>query len=1262
MAGPSEFEKFIGLELPKRISTGQDPITLGKGLIPVSLGVGLGVEFISAEEAGIRAKSAYDLAVQNGFEGTQEEWLASLQGTIGYGVNIIGTLVTEEELEAIETEGLALGTAYFVGAHISVWNGTEWVDSNSMVGPEGKGLNYLGVWLDAVPLPLTEGYKSGDTYVWKHSLWTLMDLPTRAWHDIGVPGPKGDSAYDIATDNGFVGSEAVWLNSLIGKTAYQLAVAEGFVGSQSAWVASLKGVKGDTGLKGDQGIKGEKGDTGNKGDTGLKGDQGIKGDTGLKGDKGDKGDPVAAFAVVGTAPSGPELPRPGDPTKAYYVGTDLYVWSPDINEYLNIGTLNGPSAYDVAVKNGFVGTQPEWLTSLKIKGDKGDKGDTGLKGDKGDKGNQGLALNVLGTKATGAAIQALPNPIDQDTWISDDAKELWIYVGGAWVNTGSFTGKSAYEVAKLNGYVGTEAAWVLSLKGNKGDKGDQGIKGDTGFKGDKGEKGDRGTNVVIKGTVADEASLPPAGSSAEQDAYSAMDSGTLWMLIGGVWTSLGVYRGTNGRSLVVIDAVANKAALPLVANSKEQDLYTTLDTNTLWMSINKVWTNIGSFKGEKGDAGLKGDTGLKGDKGDRGTNVIVKGVVANKLALPLTPAEQDAYITADTLHLWMYIAAKWVDLGTHQGSGLNIIAVMDSDVAVPPVANAGNKGAAYLSFNGDLFINVLGTEWTKAGNIKGEKGETGASINLLGSVALVTDLPPYNTLEEGDAYVVTENKLLYVINDSGQYSPGVDITGPIGERGIQGEKGEAGTSITIMGSYATAVALKLAHPTGETGEGYLVGVDLWVYGLNPVGGGTEWYNVGPVRGPKGDIGPIGKDGPTGKKGDKGDRGTLWIQLPAGVDEPTSAYGVDGDWAVNAAHNTFYRAVGVGWIDMGPLVAGDVNSPLKAKGVVARLGTEWVSLPVDEVKTPESGKAYVRRYKDALTTVWEALAVDEAPKTVGKLFLRSGENGSWVEFVPSTVTEAPRDGMMYARQYPVDPGLPTWVRVPDSIVDISTKDGKMYVRVFETNGSKPIWKEVIIPSAGIADITTKDGKMYVRVFETNGSAPIWKEVTIPSAGVADISTKDGKQYARVFETGGTTPIWKEIDSIVDLKTKDGKQYARVFETAGSAPVWKEIATVPFDKYSVKMLPSTAELDLSLAQVFSVNASSARTLAFKAGTVPAADRSMTVVLVINGAGVITWPSGIVWNQSAQPQTGATTTVVTLLWDGIGNRWIGSTGATI
>ncbi|WP_343596616.1 ESPR-type extended signal peptide-containing protein [Acinetobacter sp.] len=99
-----------------------------------------------------------------------------------------------------------------------------------------------------------------------------------------------------------------------GKSAYEIARSEGFTGSESDWLASIKGAKGD---KGDQGLQGA---TGAKGD---KGDQGVQGATGSKGDKGDQGLQGSTGAK-------------GD---------------------------QGLSAYDVAVKNGFSGTEQQWVAS-----------------------------------------------------------------------------------------------------------------------------------------------------------------------------------------------------------------------------------------------------------------------------------------------------------------------------------------------------------------------------------------------------------------------------------------------------------------------------------------------------------------------------------------------------------------------------------------------------------------------------------------------------------------------------------------------------------------------------------------------------------------------------------------------------------------------------------------------------------------------------------------------------------------------------------
>ena len=84
---------------------------------------------------------------------------------------------------------------------------------------------------------------------------------------LGACSLQGKSAYDIAVDNGFQGSETEWLESLKGengedgkdgqdggKSAYEIAVDNGFVGTEQEWLESLKGedgAQGAPGLNGD---------------------------------------------------------------------------------------------------------------------------------------------------------------------------------------------------------------------------------------------------------------------------------------------------------------------------------------------------------------------------------------------------------------------------------------------------------------------------------------------------------------------------------------------------------------------------------------------------------------------------------------------------------------------------------------------------------------------------------------------------------------------------------------------------------------------------------------------------------------------------------------------------------------------------------------------------------------------------------------------------------------------------------------------------
>lgn len=183
--------------------------------------------------------------------------------------------------------------------------------------------------------------------------------------DKGDQGENGKSAYELAKEEGYTGTQKQWLNSLngtAGKSAYQIAKDNGFEGSEQEWLASLKGQDGD-GRKGDKGDPGksafqiaqDNGFTGNQtewlaslkgadGAQGPQGIQGIKGDTGVQGEQGIQGEA-------------------------------------------------GKSAYEIAVSSGFEGNQTQWLQSLK-----GERGEQGPKGEPGQNGTDADMSNIY-TKA-----------------------------------------------------------------------------------------------------------------------------------------------------------------------------------------------------------------------------------------------------------------------------------------------------------------------------------------------------------------------------------------------------------------------------------------------------------------------------------------------------------------------------------------------------------------------------------------------------------------------------------------------------------------------------------------------------------------------------------------------------------------------------------------------------------------------------------------------------------------------------------------------
>ena len=93
-----------------------------------------------------------------------------------------------------------------------------------------------------------------------------------------LKGEKGDPF----TYNDFTPEQLLALkgeDGIDGKSAYQLAVDDGFVGTETEWIASLKGETGPIGPVGPRGKTGETGATGATGPQGKQGEVGPKGDS-----------------------------------------------------------------------------------------------------------------------------------------------------------------------------------------------------------------------------------------------------------------------------------------------------------------------------------------------------------------------------------------------------------------------------------------------------------------------------------------------------------------------------------------------------------------------------------------------------------------------------------------------------------------------------------------------------------------------------------------------------------------------------------------------------------------------------------------------------------------------------------------------------------------------------------------------------------------------------------------------------------------------
>ena len=254
-------------------------------------------------------KSAYEIAVNQGFVGTETQWLLTLIGPPGItptkGIDYVdGTNGKEVQIQA---SGTAIQWKYSVE---DTWHDLVSLDTLiGKVGDTGRSIElqsngsyiqwrYVGdiSWLNLIAITSLKGNPGTDGYTPRKGIdyndgTTGASIITVAFVGNDLIFTK-DNAGTVTLTNAKITLKGI--NGDPGNAGYTpIKGVDYFDGTNGTTpvkgIDYFDGLKGDKGDKGDTGVKGDTGTAGAKGDTGSQGIQGIKGDTGNQGIQGIQG-------------------------------------------------------------------------------------------------------------------------------------------------------------------------------------------------------------------------------------------------------------------------------------------------------------------------------------------------------------------------------------------------------------------------------------------------------------------------------------------------------------------------------------------------------------------------------------------------------------------------------------------------------------------------------------------------------------------------------------------------------------------------------------------------------------------------------------------------------------------------------------------------------------------------------------------------------------------------------------------------------------
>lgn len=189
----------------------------------------------------------------------------------------------------------------------------------------------------------------------------------------------------------------------------------------------------------------------------------------------------------------------------------------------------------------------------------------------------------------------------------------------------------------------------------------------------------------------------------------------------------------------------------------------------------------------------------------------------------ITSTQTLYYLSTSTTTLsggsWSAIAPEWTQ-GKYMWSKIKTTYADGSSVESDPVCIAGAKG--------DSGNGIASTSITYQASSSGTSVPTG---NWLSSIPSVSS----------GQYLWTKTEIIYTDSTN-------SISYSVAKAGTDGKDG---TGVTILDSYDSEEELRREHPTGNTGDAYIVAGDLYVWNA------SDWQNVGKIQGPQGENGNDG---------------------------------------------------------------------------------------------------------------------------------------------------------------------------------------------------------------------------------------------------------------------------------------------------------------------------------------------------------------------------------------------------------------------